>query len=248
MRATRDRRVNDPVYLQYLDDLAKEQAAIKAEQDALADQTPEAMYKRAADQEANAIRELLRTGYVPDSLLPDTERMNGRVISNQQAAINNWKYFADTCETFQIWMGRQLLDASERSDLAPIAPNYKKLHELMLQYSAYEEPAQPVAQPETRYEDVEIVDPRSLLSPSEQAVYDHQQYIEKVVGHDEFGKGWTDAELDRLPAKEELRLRRLFSTGTRGDSRLLEYRERQDIKAVQEAERARIAAEQNGGN
>jgi hypothetical protein len=77
------------------------------------------------------------------------------------------------------------------------------------------------------------------LSKSEQAIIDHQRYIDEVVGVDELGKQWTEAELDELPAKEALRLRRLFEKGHRGDSRLDTYREVQDIKQRQEAERAR---------
>lgn len=245
MNRARDHR-SGPAYEEWVAERAKEVAEEQRLQKEAEAQTPEATYKRAADAEAQTVLELLRTGYVPDSLLPGAERMNGRVISNQQAAINNWKYFADTCQTFQIWMGRQLLDASERSDLAPIAPNYLALHNLMLSSGAYVEPAQP--QPETRYEDVEIVDPRSLLSPSEQAVYDHQKYIEKVVGHDESGRGFTEAELDQLPAKDALRLRRLFEQGHRGSNLLTIRREILDIKQQQDAERERIAAEQNGGN
>jgi hypothetical protein len=53
------------------------------------------------------------------------------------------------------------------------------------------------------------------------------------------GKKWTEAELDALPAKEALRLRRLFEKGHRGDSHLDTYREIQDIKQQQEAERVR---------
>ena len=77
-------------------------------------------------------------------------------------------------------------------------------------------------------------------TPSDRAVLAHQHYCEEIVGHSEDGKGWTEQMLDALDSKSALRLRRLFETGTRGDSRLLEYRERQNLKAVRDA---RIAAE-----
>jgi hypothetical protein len=250
MRATtgnaRDHRSNDPIYLEYLADLAKEQAAIKAEQDALAaaDEAadPELQFKRAADAEAQTVLELLKTGFVPESILP-IERLNGRVIANEQAMINNWRFFAENTPSFKPdYMGRPLLDAAFRSQIIPTAPAYTALHNLMLQYGAYPEPpAQPVVT-ET------VVEVPPVLSRSEQAVIDHQRYCDEIIGHDESGKGWTMQEVDALPSKEMLRLLRLFEQGHRGSNLLTIRREILDLKQQQDAERERIAAEQNGGN
>lgn len=231
MRATRDRRVNDPIYLQYLDDLAKEQAAIKAEQDALADQTPEAMYERAADAEAQTILELLRTGYVPESVLP-VERINGRSVV-QSAKINNFKWFAENEPNFERWMAEQLIDCAFRNDIVPVAPNYKKLHELMLQCSAYEEPAQPVAQPE-------VEKPEQVLTPSQLAEQHYMQRRTNIVVHDPVsGKDFTEYDLEHnVDSKTELRLRRLME-GRIGNEQYDEFLSRKDWQA---AEAKRIAA------
>jgi hypothetical protein len=214
--------------------------AEKAAQDAAAANDPVAIYAATANAEAQAIRELVLTVYVPDSILPGVERIGGMKVI-EEPAIRNWKHFADTCSTFQRWMARPLLDAAERSDIAPIASNYLALHNLMLQYSAYPEPP---AQPVVTETQVEV----PVLTPSEQAVIDHQRYLEEIVGIDELGTQYTEAMLDELPSKQALRLRRLFESGHRGSNLLTVRREILDIKQVQDAERERIAAEQEGGN
>jgi len=242
MQRTRNRRVNDPAFLEYLADQAKEQAAIKAEQDALAAQDPTVMYQQAVNTEAEAVLKILRTAYIPESLLP-IERLNGRVIGNTDAMIRNWQFFAANTPSFKAkYMGRPLLDAAERAQIIPTAPAYTALHELLLQYGAYPEPpAQPVVT-ET------VVEVPPVLSRSEQAVIDHQRYCDEIIGHDESGKGWTMQMVDALPSKEMLRLLRLFEQGHRGSNLLTIRREILDLKQQQDAERERIAAEQNGGN
>jgi hypothetical protein len=232
----RDHR-SGPAYEEWVAERAKEVAEEQRLQKEAEAQTPEATYKRAADAEAQTVLELLRTGYVPDSLLPGAERMNGRVISNQQAAINNWKYFADTCQTFQIWMGRQLLDASERSDLAPIAPNYLALHNLMLSYEAYVEPAQPVAQPEV------VAEP--VLTPSERAQKKyHDDRTIVVVTDSATGQQFTEFDLLRLSASEERRLRRIAEKGTEFGSAFEGYLDVKDTQFARDQEIARRAAEE----
>jgi hypothetical protein len=231
-----------PAYEEWVAERAKEvqeEQRLQAEAQANADaQNPELQFKRAADAEAQTILELLRTGYVPESVLPGAERMNGRVISNQQAAINNWKYFATTCPTFQIWMGRQLLDASERSDLSPIAPNYQKLHELMLQYGAYIEPVveQPVAQPE--------VEPTSRIAqwkPSEQFKVE-QANLDKVFAVVD-GVEISERYLNSLPSREELKIRRKLEKGHAGNQNFDTFLEIKDAQFERDAEIARRARE-----
>jgi hypothetical protein len=234
---TRDRRVNDPTYIEW-------QRAYQAEQDAATaaalDADPVAKAERSMDVEAQAIRQTILTGYIPESLLPGIARMNGCPIGNEKAVIQNFKFFAATNPSFKRWMGYPLLEAAERSDIAPIAPNYTALHNLMLAYSAYpDEPVQPVTQPEVT---------EAPMSPSDRAIVEHQNYCEEIIGHDESGKAWTMQMVDALPSKEMLRLLRLFESGHRGSNLLTTYREMLDIKQQQEAERARIAAEQEGGN
>jgi len=68
--------------------------------------------------------------------------------------------------------------------------------------------------------------------------------VNDVVGTDEMGRQWTEEAIDReLSAKDGLRLRRLFEQGHRGSNLLTIRREILDTKQIQDAERARIAAE-----
>jgi hypothetical protein len=69
-------------------------------------------------------------------------------------------------------------------------------------------PIQPAAVPVERWD------------AANQAVIDRQKYCTEVVGNDEHGVDYTEEMLDALPAKEALRLRRLFETGTRGNERM----------------------------
>jgi hypothetical protein len=236
---TRDRRVEDPTFIEWQAaralEVEQEKAAADAAQEAADAQNPELMFKRTADAEAQTILELLRTGYVPESILA-VERINGRKVV-ESVQISNWKYFADTCPTFQRWMAEQLIDSSLRNDIAPVAANYLALHNLMLQYGAYVEPVQEVAPA--------VEEPaQQVLSRSDQAILDHHAYVNDVVGTDEMGRQWTEEAIDReLSAKDGLRLRRLFEQGHRGSNLLTIRREILDIKAQQDAERERIAAE-----
>ena len=213
---------------------------IEQENAAALDADPVAKAERAMDSEAQVTLDIIKTGYIPDALLP-VERRNGRAIVNEAAVISNFKFFATTTGSFQNWMASQLWDAAERSQIVPTAPAYLALHNLMLTYSAYEQPVQPaITETEVAAEPV--------WSPSEQAVINHQRYCDEIIGHDESGKKWTMEMVDALPSKEMLRLLRLFEKGHRGSSLLDTYREILDIKQGQEAARARIAAEQEGGN
>jgi|HubBroStandDraft_2_1064218.scaffolds.fasta_scaffold397327_1 hypothetical protein len=246
MRATtgnaRDHRSNDPIYLEYLADLAKEQAAIKAEQDALAaaDEAadPELQFKRAADAEAQTVLELLKTGFVPESILP-IERLNGRVIANEQAMINNWRFFAENTPSFKPdYMGRPLLDAAFRSQIIPTAPAYTALHNLMLQYGAYPEPPAQVAVTEP-----EIVEP--VLTPSERAAkkYSDDRTI-VVVTDPATGQQFTEHMLSQLSAVEERRLRRIAEKGTSFGSAYEGYLDVKDTQHARDQEIARRAAEE----
>ena len=152
MRATvgnaRDHRANDRAYQEYLADKAREDAEAKAAADAAqaaADaQNPELQFKRAADAEAQTVLELLRTGYVPEWILPG-DRVNGRKI-NEDVAASNFKLWAQQESTFQRYMFETLYAAMKRNDLAPIANNFGTLHRLLLQYGAYpNEPVQVIA-------------------------------------------------------------------------------------------------------
>jgi hypothetical protein len=234
-------------YEQYLIDraaeVAEEQRQRDAAQAAAVAADPVLSFQKASNQLAEEMRTTIQTTRLGQDVLPG-ERINGRKI-NEDVAISNFKLFATTQPGFKKDIhGRQLLDMMEFQDLAPLVENYKALFALMTEYALFVEPEQEAPQQETRYTDAQLVDPVSLLTPSEQAVYKHQQYCEKIIGHDESGRGWTMQQVDALPSKEMLRLLRLFEQGHRGSNLLTVYREIQDIKQHQEAERDRIAAEE----
>jgi hypothetical protein len=97
VRATRDRRANDPDFLQWQKEYQAEQDAATAE---AGDADPVAKAQKAMDAEAQAVLEIIRTGYIPDSLLSGVERINGRVLANEKAAISNWKYSRTHAQRF----------------------------------------------------------------------------------------------------------------------------------------------------
>jgi hypothetical protein len=239
MRRTRTN--TDTTSQAYLDWQRERQVEIDAEKAAVEAADPVLSFEKASDAEAQAVLQTIRTGYIPDSILP-VERLNGRAIANEAAAIANFKYFAESTGSFQYWMASQLLDIAERSQIVPTAPAYLALHNLLLTWGIYEEPVQ--AAP--------VVSEPTAKTPkwtrTEQANIDHQSYCEDIIGHDESGKEWTMQLVDALPSKDMLRLLRLFESGTRGASNLRTYMEIQDIKQNQDAERDKVAAQQMGGN
>jgi hypothetical protein len=118
-------------------------------------------------------------------------------------------------------MEKQLLTYATQHDIAPVAPAFLALHNLLLEYGCYEEPvAAPVAV--ERVEPAVFTDHRGYqwtqseideLPPDQRASLNHQIYTDQIIGHDESGKPWTE----QSGAKEALRLRRLFTKGHRGN-------------------------------
>jgi hypothetical protein len=239
MNRARDRREGTPAYEEWkasrqleIEEEQRQREAAQAEADA---QNPELQFKRSMDAEAQAIRELILTGYVPDSILPGVTRIGGRKVL-EEPAIRNWKYFAESTASFHYYMARPLLNAAERSDLAPVAPNYLALHNLMLQYSAYPEPpAQPVVT-ETQM----VQEPQQVLTPSEIAEAKYKARMTDIVVYDPIdNKGYTEFDLEnKVDSKTELRLRRLIE-GKIGNEHYAEYMNRKDWQAT---ETRRIAA------
>jgi hypothetical protein len=219
---TRDHRANDPVYIEWQKQYQAEQAAAQA-----AD--PETQFRRMADAQAHATRELILTGYITDELLPGVTRINGRKVL-EEPAIRNFKWFADNTPTFKKYMCDVFLSAAERSDLAPIAPNYTALHNLMLAYAAY--PDEPV-------EVVPVV--VGTRTPSEIAAEKYKARMTEIVVHDPIdNKGYTEFDLERCDSAKERRLRRLME-GKIGNNRYDEYLEIKDIQQQQESDRVRRA-------
>lgn len=235
MRRSRDNN-RGSAYEEYLRDRQAELDEEQRQRDAAAANDPAAIYAATADAEAQAIRDTILNHRISESLLPG-ERVNGRKI-NEDVAASNLTLWAQQESTFQRYMFETFYAALKRNDLAPIANNFGALHRLLLQYAAY--PDEPVQEAAPVVEEPA----QPVLTPSEQAVIDHQIYCEKIIGHDESGKGWTMQEVDALPSKEMLRLLRLFEQGHRGSNLLTIRREVLDIKAQQDAERNRIAQEE----
>jgi hypothetical protein len=213
----------------YVREFAAEiQAARKAAEDA----DPLLRFQAAANAAAEATRENILTTRLSEEFLPG-ERIAGRKVDENVAA-QNFKTWVGLTPSFKKWMADVFLDALSRNDLAPIADNFDPLHKLLIEYGCY--PEEPVA--------LAPVVEAPTYTKSEQAILDHQRYVEEIVGHDEQNTAWTEEMLDRLPADLALRLRRLFETGMRGNNRLREYMNRQDEKARQAADTNRIAAEE----
>jgi hypothetical protein len=243
MRNMRDSRANDPDFIAWQKDYQAEQDAAQA----AAASTPEAQYKAALNELHAAERDAVLHGVISDVNLAKFGTVVRGSCSEEQKVLARTEFREMATDYVRNSANRTTLCAMvDRNGLHPGNPySYLLCHEICKLWGLYTTEADPEPQPTTRYADVEIVDPRSTLTPSERAIYDHQQYIDKIVGHDELGKGWTEAELDQLPSKDELRLRRLFEQGHRGSNLLTIRREVLDIKAQQDADRARQAAEEN---
>jgi hypothetical protein len=242
MRNMRDSRANDPAYIQWQKEYQAEQDAAQA----AAASTPEAQYKAALDELHAEERNAVLTGVISDVNLAKFGTVVRGSCSEAQTILARTEFREMATDYVRTPAnGTTLCAMVARNGLHQGNPySYMLCHKILQLWAGYPDATVPVEQPEqtTRYKNVEVVDPRSTLTPSERAIYDHQQHIDKIVGHDEFGKGWTEAELDQLPSKDELRLRRLFEQGHRGSNLLTIRREILDIKAQQDAERA-----QNGG-
>jgi hypothetical protein len=206
-------------------------AELEAHRRSEIDADPIIQFQKSANAEGESTRELLLTGYVPDSLFPGgLERIAGRVIANEGAAIRNFQWFAQHTSTFKHWMARQLLDAAERSDLAPIAPNYTALHNLILEYSAYEEPVQ-----SEQLDSTELV-----LSPSEQDAKNRAD-LDKIIGVVD-GVEITERYLNFLPSRDELLIRRKMEKGHAGSSVYDAHLLLRDAQHARDLKTARIAA------
>jgi hypothetical protein len=251
----RDRRVNDPDFIAWQKEYQAEQDAAKAAadaaqavSDAAAAQTPEAQYKAAINELHAEERNAILNGVISDiNLAKFGTIVRGRCSEEQKVAARIEFRKVATDYVRNEANGTILCSMVDRNRLHPGAvESYLLCHAICKLWGLYTDEAAPVEQPVAQPEPEVIAQP--ALTRSEQAIVDHQRFMEEVVGTDELGRQWTAFELDQLPAKDELRLRRLFEQGHRGSNLLTARREILDTKQIQDAERARIAAEQNGGN
>jgi len=224
MGSARDRREGDPAYEQWKKEYEVEQAAANA-----AD--PEFQFKQAANADAEANRQTALTKRLSHEYLSAFGTVEEGHCSEEQKAAARIQFREATPEYIRTAAnGQMLCDMVDRNHLHPGAvASYLLCHALLQHWTGYPDLVVPVEQPA----------PVEVIPPSDQAIIDHQNFLTEIVGTDELGKSWTAAELDALPAKEELRLRRLFEQGHRGSNLLTVRREVLDIKQQQDAERAR---------
>ena len=244
MNRARDRRVNDPAYIEWQKEHQAELDAEKAAQAAAAANDPAAIYAATANAEAEQNRELVLNGVLSDAYLGQFGTIVRQPFKESQVEVAMDQFMTETTDYVRTRANAAVLvEFLYRNNLSPaVCGSYRIAHAILKLWVGYPDEVAP--QPETRYNDSQVIDPVSLLTPSEAAIYRHQQYFEKIIGHDESGRGWTMQEIDALPSKEMLRLLRLFEQGHRGSNLLTVYREIQDIKQQQDAEKARIGAEE----
>lgn len=247
MRRTRDNN-RGTAFEDYQRDRASELAEEQKLRDAAASNDPVALYAVAANAEAEKNRELVLHGVLSDEYLSQFGTIVRQPFTESQIEVAMNQFMAETTDYVKTRANAAVLvEFLYRNNLSPaVCSSYRIAHAILRLWVAY--PDETASHEETRYGETQVVDPLSLLSRSEQAIYQHQQYCEKVIGHDESGRAWTMQQVDALPSKEMLRLLRLFEQGHRGSNLLTVYREIQDIKQKQEAERDKVAAEEFGGN
>ena len=122
-------------------------------------------------------------------------------------------FMLDVIERVQKFLNTNMIDAR-------VASNYKIAFTMLSLAGFVPNPMPPVVEPEPEQ-----------LSAAEQHVIARQKYTTEIVGNDEMGHRFTEADLEALPAKEALRLRRLFNTGTRGNERMQMFFQMKDDEA-----------------
>jgi hypothetical protein len=86
---------------------------------------------------------------------------------------------------------------------------------------------------------VPVAAPAPAPSALEQHIDRQQRYATIIVGNDEMGRNYTEADLDAMPAKEALRLRRLFEKGHRGNQLFDQFLDTKDAQSARDAELAK---------
>jgi hypothetical protein len=242
MNRARDRREGTPAYEEYLRDRQAELDEEQRQHDAAAAQDPTVMYQQVANAEAEASRQLVLTGRLSDEYMSDFGAVVRTPFTEAQVEIAMAEFMAQTPDYVKTKANAKVLvEFLYRNQLSLGARTSLRLaHKILALWNCYPDAEKPVQE----MAPAPVVEAAPVLSRSEQAILDHQKFMEEIVGTDELGKQWTAFELDRLPAIEELRLRRLFEQGHRGSNLLTVRREVLDIKQQQDAERDRIAQEE----
>jgi len=240
MRRSRDSREGTPAYEQWKIERAAE---IAAEQAAAAS-TPEAQFQATINELHAAERKEVLTGRISDvNLAKFGTVVRGRCSEEQKVlARTEFRNMATDYVRNQA-NGEMLCAMVDRNGLHPGNVNsYLLCHEILKLWGGYTTESDPEPEPE-------VAAPTSSRikqwKPSEQADQKYAERLTKIVVYDPMTNiGYTEYDLEhKVDSKTELRLRRLME-GRIGNERYDEYMERRDIKAAQDAERDRIAAEE----
>jgi hypothetical protein len=244
MQRARDRRVNDPAYIEWQKEHQAELDAEKAAQAVAAAQDPTVMYQQAANAEAGAQRDLVLNGVLSDEYLSQFGHIVREPFTEAQVSNAMEQFKAATPEYIQTRANAKvLIEFLYRNNISPaVCGSYKLADAIIRLWNGYSDEVAPQAEPEVAAEPV--ADSRTRLwSPSEQYKV-AQANKDKVIGIVD-GVKITEKVLDSLPSRDELLIRRKLEKGHAGDSNFDEYLERRDLKFAQDQE---IAHKGEGGN
>jgi hypothetical protein len=240
-------------YQEYLADKAREDAEAKAAADAAeaaAMQTPEAQYKASINQLFTQERNVVLHGGLSDAYLSQFKQFGTlkRGTCSESEAIAARVKFRETTPTYirNNTNGATLVALVKRNGLLESDPvSYAVCWEICKIWGLVvdADPVEEVPVPVAEVVPVVEVDTRT---PSEIAEAKYKARMTEIVVYDPIdNQGYTEFDLEnKVDSKTELRLRRL-TEGRIGNEQYAEYMNRKDWQA---AERARIAAEQEGGN
>jgi hypothetical protein len=236
-------RHRSPAYAEWEADRAKEIADAKAQQEAAeaariaAD--PVLQFQKSTNELYATEQQAVLHGVVNEIYLASFGHYRKGTCSEEEKVAARTK-FRETATDYirNKTNGATLCAMVSRNNLHPgDVESYLVCHEILKLWGGYVD-ADPIEEAPVPTEEVAPV-----LTRSEQMVINHQKFMTDIVVVDELGTQWTAAMLDKLPAKEELRLRRLGEKGHRGDSLMDQFYEVKDIQQARDLENARLAPE-----
>jgi len=238
----RDRKVNDPTFLEWQASRAleveQENAAAQAAQEAADAADPMKTFQKSVNMLAEEIRTAILTGQrLPDDVL-QIEHVQGRSI-NEDVAVQNVNWWANNqgrAAGFQNYMFSFLYDFVKVNDGSPTAETFQKCFQLLKDYNCL--PEAPVAQPEP-----EVAEP--VLTPREASIkkFNDDRTI-VVVTDPETGREYTEHMLSLLDSVTERRLRRIAENRI-GSSNFETYLDVKTAQFERDQEIAKSAAEEN---
>ncbi len=226
MNRARDRRVNDPAYIQWQKEYAAEQAA-----------TPEAQFQRAANAEAEANRQTVLNARLSDAYLNAFGTVNRSTFTEDQVPAVMDHFMSGSDYVRSRANADVLVEFILRNGLSPAnIGSYTIAHSILKLWNCYVDEVAPVEVAPV------VIDTRT---PSEIAEAKYKSRMTEIVVYDpNTNIGYTEFDLEnKVDSKTELRLRRLME-GRIGNNLYDVYLEIKDIQAQQAAEKARKAQEE----